>query len=139
MGMYTELYLSVELSAETPSEVVDTLRFMCGEFDEQTCDSPSHRFFTLVRWKHILRMSSHYFTPFSTFVTRYNDISKAWFLDGRSSLKNYEGEIEAFLDWIAPHVATVGHGGHYRYEENLHPTLIYFGEGSSRFCLRKVR
>ena len=44
----------------------------------------------------------------------------------RCDLKNYDFEIQYFLQWFAPYSQTVGFVGYYRHEEALHPTLIYF-------------
>ena len=44
-----------------------------------------------------------------------------------SDLKNYHGEIEAFIKWIEPLSSTYGFVGYYQYEEDEEPTLIYFG------------
>ena len=60
-----------------------------------------------------------------------------WCLTGSSNLKNYGGEINKFLLWIAPYLHT---GADYkeflgftRYEEDDDPTLIYNEKGTLTF------
>lgn len=51
---------------------------------------------------------------------------QGWYINVRCNLKNYDGEIGAFLDWIMPWVfAGPECLGYYRYESDDHPTLIY--------------
>lgn len=38
-------------------------------------------------------------------------------------LKNYDSEIEEFLDWLEPYIGTEGFIGYMRYEEWEDPTL----------------
>ena len=61
-------------------------------------------------------------------VTMLDDeIAKAHFLCIRSNVKNYDGEIQHFIDWITPCLDK--HPGDFlgfrRYEETEDPTLIY--------------
>lgn len=51
----------------------------------------------------------------------------------RSSLKNYDGEIEAFFDWVTPHVVNSGAPGrvfigYSLSEDATEPTLYYTKE-----------
>jgi hypothetical protein len=59
----------------------------------------------------------------------FDKISKAWHLSSRCNIKNYEDEIETFLDWIKPHIAD-GSGMRdmyaiVMYEESAEPEIHY--------------
>ena len=66
----------------------------------------------------------------ATKIEKFDDIAKAWCFVSRSDFKNYDSEIEKFIDWIGPHL-DVNPGemiGYYRYEEFSEPTIIYAKE-----------
>jgi len=71
---------------------------------------------------------SYYFNADTISTCRWDDISNSYYLCIRSNLKNYDGEIRKFLDWIKQFVdAGIGEFlGFYRYEEDDDPTLIYY-------------
>ena len=100
--MYTEIYLKVRLKEDTPSEVIDILKYMIeGDPELQVySDLPDHPLFNTHRWDFMLRCSSYYHVPFNTVELRYNNIAECYYLTGRSDLKNYDGEIAKFFDWI---------------------------------------
>jgi len=59
----------------------------------------------------------------------FDDISKAYSISTRSNLKNYNNEIETFLDWIKPYINS-GSGNRdmyaiVMYEEQSEPTIYY--------------
>lgn len=126
MGMYTEIFLSVELKENTPVEVIDVLKFMFSDGDEPN-PLPDHRLFSLPRWMMIGKCSSYYFVPSATSRMWFDDIAECWFITSRSDLKNYDGEIEAFFDWLMPFVdANEGQFiGYHRYEEDDAPKLVF--------------
>lgn len=35
MGMYTEIYVNVDLKRDTPEEVIHVLKAMCGKLEEE--------------------------------------------------------------------------------------------------------
>jgi hypothetical protein len=125
MGMYTELYLRSGLKMDTPQEVIDLLRMMVAG------DPPDTTPFGGGRCAWMLRCASHYHFPYAQSSMDYADYVNRWYLFVRCDLKNYEGEIEAFLKWIAPHLdACKGdYIGHTRYEEDPLPTHLIYGEG----------
>lgn len=132
MGMYTELVVGIQLKQDAPEDVVETLKYMAGDI-EYLATVPIHSLFQTSRWKHMFRSSSYYFDGDTRSTMRYDDISKAYHLTIRCDLKNYDSEIEEFLDWIAPYSCTEGFVGYYRYEEAENPTLVYFDEGAVRY------
>ncbi|MEK4122066.1 hypothetical protein [Lysinibacillus sp. FSL K6-0102] len=128
MGMYTELVLSIELNEDVPSEVINTLKFMMNRYsDEDHVTPPDHKLFKVSnRWRYMLNSWSYYFDGFSNSALQYDSIINSYFLVIKCNLKNYENEIELFLDWIKGYSKTSGFVGYSRYEEDTEPTLIYF-------------
>jgi hypothetical protein len=127
MGMHTELYLRSGLKDGTPQEVIVLLRAMVMGDGEPPETTP----FGGGRCPWMLRFASHYHFPYAQSSMDYADYVNRWYLFVRCDLKNYEGEIEAFLKWLAPHLnACEGdYIGHTRYEEDPLPTHLIYGEG----------
>lgn len=124
MGMYTELVLGVEIVPD--DNVIGILRHMLDEIDHFDGDY-SHPLFETPRWSYMLNCGSWYFdgqTDSKLFTRKLCDYV-AYFLNVRCNLKNYDDEIELFLDWLNPYIKTQGFLGYYRYEEFENPTLIY--------------
>jgi hypothetical protein len=119
MGMYTELVLKAEIEEDAPKQVHDVLNFLFNGAEEPK-EKPEHDFFTKERWTMIGRCCSFYHTPFS--LSKYSE----GHIFSRSDLKNYNGEIEAFIDWLRPYINEFeGHCiGWTWYEEYDVPTLL---------------
>ena len=130
MGMYTALSLGVELKKDLPDEVANILSFMVHGHDLDRSDEcptkPDHAFFRCDRWPHLFRMDSYYFSYDSHWTFRLDHPAGSYYLSGVSNLKNYDGEIRKFVDWIEPylHECTGGFIGWTQYEEDRLPTLI---------------
>jgi hypothetical protein len=130
MGMYTELIFGAELKIETPVEVIDALKYMLGEIETKPNNFPLPE----GRCEWLFQGGSYYFA-INTAVNKMwlDDIDKQWHISTRSNIKNYESEIETFLEWIKPYVDG---GSGYRemyaiviYEEASEPTIYYLREG----------
>ena len=123
MGMYTEIVVSAQIK-DIP-EVVAVLDFMAGHVDKVPI-LPGHPLFMTSRWQIMFRCCSHYFVPLSVVRFEFNDISRTWSLIVRADLKNYDGEIGLFFEWIKPYVdypdTMIGYS---RYEEDREPTIYY--------------
>jgi hypothetical protein len=103
MGMYTELIVGCNLKESTPPEVINTLLYMCGELDEKPDGYP----FEDGRIDYLFRCSSYYFgVSDSSQYFKYDTNGKGWILSTRSSIKNYDGEIETFCLWLKPYVSS---------------------------------
>lgn len=126
MGMYTEILVKARLSDEAQKDelVMSVVKHLFNNGDEPS-SIPNHNFFTLPRWDQIGRMCSfyHHPRPVSSF---YDEYSSAYIFS-RSDIKNYDGEIEAFFDWLKQHIdAEEGQCiGYSWYEEEISPTLIF--------------
>ena len=132
MGMYTELNISVEVKADENTRAI--LEYMVGAGEgELTVKLPKNPLFLSPRWAYMLCSDSFYFdhTAQSSLVDRetWNEEEHdTRILNVRCDLKNYEDEIEHFLQWIYTFTTTRGFIGYMRYEERANPTLIYFTE-----------
>lgn len=125
MGTYTELLVKCDIYQRSPLEVMCTLKYLFGDRDNTHILKkwPDHPFFKKERWEAIGSCSSAYHIPANQ---KYFDGS---YLFCRCDLKNYDNEIEAFLDWIDPYIQepkgkVIGWIWH---EEYSSPTLILKG------------
>jgi hypothetical protein len=125
MGMFTEIYVNVDLKASTPDDVITVLKAMCGKLDE---DSERDALKDLPdRWGQLFSDGSYYTPRTHCKFLEQDTISKQWALLGKGDIKNYEAEIQKFFKWISPWVA--GDEGDFigysRYEENQQPRLFF--------------
>ena len=124
MGMYTEIYINVNLKENIPveDEVIKVLLAM-KNFDTDSIEQlnkPS-------RWGSLFS-SEGYSTPNTSCACFDFDMySNQWSLLGKGDIKNYGGEIQQFFDWIKPYVDGLEGDfiGYMRYEDDLEPNLIY--------------
>lgn len=128
MGMYTELVISTNIYNEP--EAIRVLKFMCDSTLPEPSVLPEHPLFEEDgRWRWMFQCNSHYHVPRSHASIEYNDTSKKWTLIVRCDFKNYNDEINKFVDWISPYVYTHGEEkafiGYSRYEEDIDPVLLY--------------
>lgn len=136
MGMYTELILGAELKKDTPKEVVDILKGMAkGKRIWKKSVLPKHEFFQAERWQWLFTMGSFYFGVHNGYAEIwFEDICDSWHISSRSNIKNYDSEIEKFLDWIKPYIDQgTGYRDFYAlvtYEESEEPTIYYLDEYS---------
>lgn len=129
MGMYTELIFGADLKKDTPTEVIEALKYMIGETEEKPTNFPLPD----GRCEWLFQGASYYFgvsSPVSKMW--YDKIGGNWILSTRSNIKNYDGEIEAFLEWIEPHInGGSGYNNMYAivtYEEAKTPKIYYLDE-----------
>lgn len=119
MGMYTEIFVNVDLKQNTPDSVIEVLKAVCDIDVGATClaDKPH-------RWKYLFNNGSYY-TPYTCVgKLTWDSISEQYSLIGKGDIKNYEGEIEAFFEFIKPW-ATDNFIGYYRQELDPQPTLVF--------------
>lgn len=131
MGMYTELHFNAELKDDVPEDVMDTLRFMVGLESEPPLNTPDHPLFSTYRWDFMLECDSYYFPASTRSELVYAEPNDDYYLCIRCNLKNYDKEIQKFIDWITPYVDSAEGEclGYYRYEECDQPTIIYYKGG----------
>jgi len=129
MGMYTELIFGAELKKDTPDGVINALKYMIGEIEEKPLDFPLPD----GRCEWLFRGGSYYFAVSDPVSKMWLDgIDKRWHISTRSNIKNYDGEIDTFIEWIRPYIK---HGSGSRnmfaikiYEEQSEPTIYYLDE-----------
>jgi hypothetical protein len=131
MGMYTELNIGVAFKEDTPKEIIDAVKYLLCETKEKPCID--HELFGCPRHRMVLTGDSFYFDSISDSKMEYNDIDGQYHLNVRSNLKNYDSEIENFLDFISPYIETDEFIGYMRYEESEKPTLIYIDNGIVKY------
>lgn len=132
MGMYTELVLGIEV--ENNPKVIQTLKYMLNKTEYHP--EWEHELFKTDRWEYMLICDSYYFdgqTDSKLFEDNLNPNTPMYFLNVRCNLKNYNDEIEKFLDWLSPYIKTYGLLGYKRYEECEEPTLIYRTNGKIEY------
>jgi hypothetical protein len=132
MGMYTELVFGGELKSDTPENVINILKYLIDDETIETFKLPDHPFFECDRWTHIAISSSYYFGGQCLSGIKYDGIANAYRISIRANLKNYDNEIDKFVDWIKPYMDK-GAGannllGYSIYEESSVPTLYYLQE-----------
>ena len=116
MGMYTELIFGAELKKDTPNKVIEALKYMLGEIEEKPLNFPLPE----GRCEWLFRGSSYYFAINEpVFKMWLDNIDECWHISTRSNIKNYEGEIETFLEWILPYIDS-GSG-----DRDLYAIVIY--------------
>lgn len=124
MGMYTELLLKCIIKKDAPENVKQVVKFLFSK-EEQPDVLPEHEFFQCDRWQCIGSCSSYYHYPeaISSINVEFDEL----YIFSRSDLKNYDSEIEKFIDWLNPYVDTYEGMciGWKWYEEDDQPTLIY--------------
>jgi len=111
MGHYTELQFKIKLRKDAPDNVVSILKRVLIErdlghdkvlFDTKDVFKPEldHDFFKCERW-YMLFLS-----------TNWGDIQggkmyqekEYWVVDLHTEFKNYDSEIDKFIDWITPFI-----------------------------------
>jgi hypothetical protein len=126
MGMYTEIYLTVELSKDIPRYVIDWIND-----DSEDESIPS-------RVRCFGYSSSYYFDGIGFKRFYYDDISKSYYLTTRFDIKNYNDEIEFLLDKLSPYILSDGHIGHIRYEESEYPTILMFDSETKEIKYKEI-
>lgn len=129
MGMYTELHFNSKLKKDVPAGVLDALGYMLGQCEAEPVHLPQHPLFKTKRWGLMLVCDSYYFDADTHSTLRFDEIGNTHYLCVRSNLKNYDSEIEKFIDWIMPYLDKYEGDflGFYRYEECGQPSLVYYG------------
>lgn len=125
MGMYTEAVIKVTFTERNLPDVVRSVLENLFNGGDKPEELPEHPFFTTPRWEHIGNSSSYYHHPEA--VVSYNTSFGGIHLFARFDLKNYDGEIALFFDWVRPYIdqkqgECIGWSW---YEEESSPTLIY--------------
>lgn len=130
MGMYTEIIFGAGLDPNIPDDVLEVIKLLANGGDFDGCNFiPQHPFFKTQRTWMMNSGGSYYFPGVVSPKLWYDTIGNQWFLHFRTNIKNYDGEIEKFLDWIKPYIDQgSGESDMYAivlYEEDSVPTIYY--------------
>lgn len=120
MGMYTELLLKCNIrKGEKLNKIREYLKF---EGNITLTDTP--------RSMQIFRGGSYYHHP-ESIISLEDDYRDGAYLFARFDIKNYDGDIEVFLDWLSDAVDELDEKcvGWYWYEEEDKPTLLIMDGG----------
>lgn len=130
MGMYTEFVMAAKI--ENNPDVIQILDYMLND-GQKPVVIPKHKFFSIKGWQYILNIDSYYFPgeTHSSFIK--DDLhgtldEPLYYLTVRCNLKNYNDEIEEFIDWLLWYIVDPMHDGfigYMRYEEDEDPQLLY--------------
>jgi hypothetical protein len=132
MGMYTEFHFNAEIKQGTPQNIINILEYLVGLSDLKPIDLPEHNFFSCERWDRVANSDSFNFSAKCSSALIFEKIGPTTYLNIKSNLKNYDDEIQNFVDWIDPYVYEYETFlGFYRYEESEEPTLIYKNQGGA--------
>lgn len=126
--MYTKLTVDLRLDENNKhyEKVKNVLNMMLVD-EERDIDKEikffGHPFFETRRWEGMFSSSSSYF----------DDHDDGFLLNNRLyvdfDMKNYDNEIQKFLDWIHPYTTSRGKVGVYRYEEYMVDSDVIFNDG----------
>lgn len=110
MGMYTELKIKVELKKDIQPEIINWIK-QCSEYDVNEDEVPD-----IMRGRlSELNGDSAYFDE-EPYIYLTEDDEK-YTLDLCTNIKNYENEIQTFLDFIDEWIVKENSSGHIWYEE----------------------
>jgi len=114
------------LKKETPNEVIEALKYMIGEIEEKPKNFPLPD----GRCECLFNGGSYYFAVNKAVSKMWlDDTDRQWHISTRSNIKNYDSDIETFLEWVKPYIAG-GSGGRGLYAITIHeeqgvPTIYY--------------
>lgn len=99
MGDYTRFFISFRLKPSVPEEVLNILQAR-GEL-EPGAQIPDHPFFKCKRWRFLFCGNSSYHPGIAGTEFMFRE---EWEVTIHSNFKNYDQEIEKFVEWIMPYI-----------------------------------
>jgi hypothetical protein len=125
MGMYTALHIAFEIE---DVEATSILHYMIGQ-GPRPHSLPDHPLFQTPRWQFMLTCDSYYFDyDSSANMISYpsEETAHRHLVSVTSNFKNYDDEIDKFLDWVSPYIVTKDREwvGYMMNEEDERPTNI---------------
>lgn len=118
MGMYTEVFFR----AGVDQYAYNAMRY--ANRHGVVSDEDAHPFFSKPRAASLFDASGSYYFPQANHFESNEDAYGDRSISFRANLKNYDGEIGSFFDWVAPHCEE-GFIGYSLYEESEVPTLYF--------------
>lgn len=142
MGMYTELIFGATLKENTPTYVTQALNCVINDNVDGKLSDEAKEFIDAYSLSKLIWCSSYYFGAHDNKPSCvFDKIANHWCISFRANCKNYQGEIEKFIEFIKPYVE-YGSGptnifAIVQYEEDDYPTL--YGTGGKYEYLDKER
>ena len=101
MGYYTTLKCKFKLKKDTPDSVLNLLKKVLIDIDLD-CENllVKHEFFQCEKWKNLF-LSTNGSDIQGGRLYKENDY---WTVDLHTEFKDYENEIDKFIDWINPYI-----------------------------------
>jgi len=131
MGMYTEFFFRAMVKKDLPEGVTRVLEYFGRVTDDPPADDqlPDHPLFKCYRWSMLGHGSGILFNSSSAFTNP--DWRGFRGLSMWCEFKNYDSEIEKFIDWIGPYLAGSypEFVGFSLYEEDDAPCIYMSPEG----------
>ena len=142
MGMYTEFYFRANIKDGPVADWLER-QIIGGEWFEKG-GYDDHEFFATPRWDHVFRGGGAVYQESREAIFRRPQPCGPY--DNQlvlsSSLKNYSGETDLFIQWIMPHLkmSTGDFLGYSLYEDSTddgdqwreHPTLFFMNRDEVR-------
>lgn len=128
MGMYTELIFGATLKEKTPTYVTDALNCIINDSVTTNLSDEAKHFIDEYSLSKLIWCSSYYFGAHDNKPSCvFDKIAGRWCISFRANCKNYQNEIEKFIEFIKPYVE-YGSGptnifAIVQYEEDNYPTL----------------
>ena len=108
MGMYTELIFEAKLSGDTPKDVIDAISLVCKDCANIKTTSSAFAIDNIIEhfdlWYLLTSNSAYFPAQYSYSRIYYNELEDTYSLFIRSDLKNYEKQIDKFLEYIKPYI-----------------------------------
>lgn len=112
MGTYTEFKFSARLKHDTPKDIIDILNTVIVDrkigtdkvlFKTEDVFKPeiNHQFFKTERW-YMLFLSNNFRDDLQAYQFKF--VKNRLEINIHSEFKNYDNEIELFIDWIKPYI-----------------------------------
>ena len=127
MGMYTEFILGCAFSKNTPKALTDALDYVINDTDAPE-DPEVTKLLEEYDMDYLFNSCSYYFGAPCSGKFYFDELGDQYRISTRSNLKNYEDQIERFIEYITPYVDYGSGDGHdifayVHYEEDPFPTL----------------
>ena len=105
MGMYTELIFGATLKENTPTYVTDALNSVINDKTNVNLSDEVKQFSDEYSLSKLIWCSSYYFGAHSNKPSCvFDQIAGRWSISFRANCKNYQNEIEKFIEFIKPYV-----------------------------------
>lgn len=129
--MYTELIFGATLKENTPTYVTQALDSVVNDTVVKLSDE-ANQFIDEYSLRKLIWCSSYYFGAHTNKPSCvFDKTANRWCISFRANCKNYQGEIEKFIEFITPYVeygsGTTNIFAIVQYEEDDYPTL--YGTG----------